>query len=238
MKTLSNTFSDVNSLACESFVTPSPRLARVSYPFTPIPQNLAEVLTPSEERLYGILIGLAQRGIVDPCVRVLASIIKRTVRTVQRLLRSLERKRLLEVIERRISSFRNAPNIYKLLNLVFHGGVGDKNFTEKHRKLLKTTTPAPERGAGGRPESSMAALQYKLRQAQDEVDHWRKRFEYVESGNLWAKWRSRKAEERDRIASAASVGVFQGEKTPDDPEIAAAWWKRDRERTKARLEAK
>lgn len=210
--TLSNTLCDVNSLACESFVKPSYRLARVSFAFTPMPYNTGEVLTPGEERLYRILIGLAQRGIVEPCIRFLASAIKRSERTVQRLLRSMAFKGLIAIIERRISSHRNAPNLYKLLGLVFHGGVGDKSVTEKNRKLLKTTTPAPERGAGNHLESSITALQWQLRRKQDEVDHLRKRGEYDENGNLWAKfkqWRSDKAEERDRMRSEALVGVYQ-----------------------------
>jgi hypothetical protein len=217
--TLSNTLRDVNSLACESFVKPSYRLARVSFAFTPMPYNTGEVLTPSEERLYGVLIGLAQRGIVEPCIRVLASIIKRTDRTVQRLLRSMARKRLIEIIERRITSYRNAPNLYKLLGLVFHGGVGDKSVTEKNRKLLKTTTPAPERGAGNHLESSITALQHQLRRKQDEIDHWRKRFEYDENGSLRAKfkqWRSRKAGERENLKVEALVGVYTGPKMADD----------------------
>jgi hypothetical protein len=212
MQTLSNTRNDVNSLACESFVKPSYRLARVSFAFTPMPYNFREVLTPSEERMHGALISLAQRGIVEPCIRFLASVIRRSERTVQRLLRSLERKRVIAIIERRISSFRNAPNLYKLLGLVFHGGVGDKSVTEKNRKFLKTTTPAPERGAGNQPGPSIPALQHQLRQRQDEIDHWRKRFEYDENGNLWAKfkeWRSNGVEQRDRMRSEALVGVYK-----------------------------
>jgi hypothetical protein len=211
VKTLSNSSLSVNTLADQSFVNRSPRLARVSYAFVPVPQNIGEVLTPSEERLYVKLIGLAQRGLVEPCIRVLASIIERSVRTVQRLLRSLERKGLLAIIERRISAYRNAPNIYKLLGLVFHGGVGDKNATEENRKFLKTTTPAPERGAGGRPDRSSAALLYENRRLQDEVDSLRTLGRYTENGNLWAKfkgWRENKRSEADRMRSEALVGVY------------------------------
>jgi hypothetical protein len=227
MKTLSNTLSDVNSLACESFVTPSPRLARVSFAFTPVPHNIGEVLTPIEERLYRILISLAQRalhGIVECCVRVLGSIIHRSRRQTQRILRSMERKGVLETIERQISSNRNAPNLYKLLGLVFQGGVGVKTTAEKNRKLLKTTTA----------ERSIAALKDALRRMQDERDHERMLRRYEKRGELMLS----KAVERTKRAAAACLGMYTGPKTPDDAEVAAAWWQRDREREKARLEAK
>jgi hypothetical protein len=211
VKTLSNSFLPVKTLADQSFVNLSPRLARVSYAFTPVPQNIGEVLTPSEERLYRELIALAQRGIVEPCIRVLASIIKRTDRTVQRLLRSLEFKGLLAIIERRISSHRNAPNIYKLLGLVFHGGVGDKNATEKNRKFLKTTTPAPLRGV----EKSVTALKYALQHLQDKFDTLRMRLEYKDRGQLWEQTKLNKAVERTKRATAASLGVWKGPETPD-----------------------
>jgi DNA-binding MarR family transcriptional regulator len=96
-------------------------MERISYLFTPIPNNLEDVLTPSEERLYRIFIYFAQRGIFDPCIRLLASTMKRTDRTVQRLIRSLERKQLLEIVEQRVSSCRNDSNIYKLVGLGLSG---------------------------------------------------------------------------------------------------------------------
>jgi hypothetical protein len=208
MQTLTNSFRDVNPSKCESSVT---RLARVSYAFVPVPQNIGEVLTPSEERLYRALIALAQRGLVEPCIRVLASIIKRSVRTVQYLLRSMARKGLLEIIERRISACRNAPNLYKLIGLVFHRGEGAIFRTEKNGKLLKTTTPAPERGAGGRPDRSIEALLYELRQKQDEIDSLRMQKTYADRGSTWLN----KAVERTKIAAAALVGVYTGPEVPD-----------------------
>jgi hypothetical protein len=212
MKTLTNSFAAVNPSNYESSVT---RLARVSYAFVPIPQNIGEVLTPIEAKLYGVHISFAQRGIIGPCVRVLAAIIKRSERTVQRLQRSMERKGLLAIIERRISACRNAPNLYKLIGLVFQGGVGDKNVTEKHRKLLKTTTPAPERGAGGRVDRSIAALLFENRRLQDAVDKLRKLAEYTENGHLWAKFKERGRSGAARMASAASLGVWNGPAVPD-----------------------
>jgi hypothetical protein len=205
-----------------------------------MPYNTGEVLTPSEERLYGVLIGLAQRGIVEPCIRFLASAIKRSERTVQRLLRSMALKGLLEIIERRISSFRNAPNLYKLLGLVFHGGVGDKIVTEKNRKFLKTTTPAPGRGAIGPLEKSMMALQHQLRQKQDEVDHWRKRFEYDENGNLWAKfkeWRSNGVEQRDRMRAEAVVGMYKAPVLTEEQQRENKKWWEEHEQEKREFDA-
>jgi hypothetical protein len=234
MQTLSNTRNDVNSLACESFVKPSYRLARVSFAFTPMPYNLGEVATPGEERLYGVLISLAQRGIVEPCIRFLASAIKRSERTVQRLLRSLERKRLIAIIERRISSFRNAPNLYKLLGLVFHGGVGDKTVTEKNRKVLKTTTPAPERGA----EKSNLALQHQLRQRQDEVDHWRKRFEYLENGKLWANFKDRQENQAARMRAEAVVGMYKEPVLTEEQEREKKKWWEEYEQENREFEAR
>jgi hypothetical protein len=240
MTTLTNSFLAVNPSSCESSVT---RLARVSYAFVPMPQNIGEVLTPSEQRLYGELIALAQRGLVGPCMRVLASIIKRSVRTVQRLLRSMALKGVLEIIERRISSYRNAPNIYKLIGLVFHGGVGDKNVTEKNGKLLKTTTPAPERGARGRPERSNAALRYEIRRLQDKLDSERMRSAYADCGKLHTEmkeWRLSKAVERTRRAVAACVGLYTGPEVPDSAWEPLRARERERERealAKRRAEA-
>lgn len=230
MTTLTNSFLAVNPSSCESSVT---RLARVSYAFVPMPQNIGEVLTPSEERLYGVLIALAQRGIVEPCIRVLASIIKRSERTVQRLQRSMALKGVLEIIERRISACRNAPNIYKLLGLVFHRGVGDKNVTEKNGKLLKTTTPAPGRGARGKPDQSHEALRYEIRRLQDKLDSERMQRAYVDRGKLHTEgkeWRLSKALERTRIAAAACIGRYMGPETPIDWAAVEAAQQRERER--------
>jgi hypothetical protein len=85
------------------------------------------------------------------------------------------------------------------------------------------------------------ALQHENRRLQDKLDSQRMRGEYNENANLWAKfkqWRSRKAAEGDRMASAACVGVFKGEPVPDSAWEPARERERERERARRAAEAK
>jgi DNA-binding transcriptional regulator YhcF (GntR family) len=185
-----------------------------------MPQNIEDAVTPIEQRVLGVLISFAQRGILGPSLALLAALARRSIRTVQRVLRSLEKKGLLETIARRISANRNDTNLYKLIGLGFKRGVGDKTSAVIREKALKTTTPALKRGL----EKSVEALTSELRRVRDVADHWRKQFEYAEAGNLWAKhkeWRTGKRAVAEKLAVEAAIGVYRGPVTEESPEDVA-----------------
>jgi hypothetical protein len=232
MQTLSNTRNDVNSLAVESFVKSSRRLARVSYEFTPIPADID--LDPILEKLYRIFIKLWRRGIVDPCNRLLADLVGRCERSVRYYCRKLEKLGLLGVIQRRVTKNRNASNVYTLMGL--EGGVGAKNCPEKKGEVLKTTTPAPERGAVDPPGPSTTALQWELRRVRDALDSLRMRGAYEDRGKSWVEmqqWRLHKAKERCRIAMNACIGMYNGPSTPVDEAEVEAYQQQEWERIEA-----
>jgi hypothetical protein len=176
-----------------------------------------EIETPALEKLYRIIMRSVRRGVSDPSVRKLASVMKRSMRTIHRYLRALVRLGKLVVQTRRRTGDRNDTSIYILPDLL--GGVYDKGVVEKRGEVLKTTTPSPEAlgssSPPAKPKSDLQALM-EARFAQDKADAgWRRR-EYERKATFWDTmkgWRLSKAIERTRRAMEAQVGVF----TPPPP---------------------
>jgi hypothetical protein len=164
-------------------------------------------LPPALAKLYVILLDLEKDGIVTPPMRMLADLMKRKVRSVQRYILGLVGRGLLTVLRRKIGAFLCDTNLF-ILTKIRGGGGGDRIVGEKI-ETLKTTTPPVA-----------APLQMKLdheaRRKRDHQDSAVMREVYELRGRLWAQlknWRLDKAVERTRMAMKAAVGVL----TPPSP---------------------
>jgi hypothetical protein len=225
-KTVAASWRHVNRENPQISVKPQ-RLLRVGYDFTPMPEYIEQAIDkPYLERLFRILLRFARRGVLDPSIRRIASAMGKSMRTVQRYIRALVALGKLVVVKRRRSRDRNDTNLYSFPTLQM--GVGDKVDVEKRGEVLKTsTTPR---------ENPRVAVESRLQENQTAAVRMREW--YDTNGKLWAAGkllRLQKALERNRNALRACVGMAP---TPTvfDPVAAEAYWKRERERERSRLE--
>lgn len=113
---------------------------RISYPFTPVPDDMLERLDhPTAERLYRVLHQCRRVGWNDPPVRYLAAQVKRCRMQTMRGLAILEKAGYIRRIRRWETRTRCKTSVYVLV-----GVTRRTNVTEKKARS-KTTTPPPRR---------------------------------------------------------------------------------------------
>jgi len=204
-------------------------------PFTAVPDRVDDVgLTRTQQSTYRMMLRVIRRcnSVCDWPVRRLASACGVSESTFERDIRVLKAKGLIAVEHRKVPTCSrwNNTNLYSLPVPVSVGG-GVKNEGEKQaEKDLKTTTPAREN-----PRD-----EWEARWVQDREDHNRMREQYEtvgrtiqaeieqrmaaseENRRYWRegsrhRWtggrqhRMERAEERNRRAMQANVGVYTGD---------------------------
>jgi hypothetical protein len=191
-------------------------LSKVNYEFVPVPSHIEEEIPqPALEKLYRILLRLYRRGVTNPPMRLLAKLMGKAIRTVQRYARALVSLGKLVILPQRITRNRNAPNIYSLIGL--EGGVGDKFVVEKQGESTNTTTSAPTAAVEEIPvevKPSKTRIAWEARQAKDAADHDWMLAGFVGRGKVWALAQLNKAYERTKWAMKANVGVWDGDPGP------------------------
>jgi hypothetical protein len=202
----------------------SQRLSKVNYEFVPVPSNLDKLIPDATlAKFWKKLLELWRKGISDPSVRLLASLMEKSERSIQRYQRALESMGMLAKQLRRVLHNRNDTNVYTLMG--FQVGVGDKNVVEKKGESTNTTTP-PASPAGlesiNEVKPSKTRLEWEARQAKDAADHGLRLQGWVDRGKLWLgmqQWRLAKAYERNRMALQARIGVYDGPQMSDEEVI-------------------
>ena len=195
----------------------TPRLPKVTYLFTPVPQDALRGIRSHLHAVFLALVESARLGVYDPAVRWLAAYACKGERQVKRDLAELCGLGLIKRIFRRIARFRNQTNVYEIPAM----RVGVMDDTEKLKKVLTTTTSALARGAMDQPPILKSWIQtlFEGRAAQDRADSAWKKQEYERKWTFWDSmngWRLEKAEARNR---RAMVGVYTGPKlTPEEQE--------------------
>jgi hypothetical protein len=161
-------------------------------------------LPPALAKLYVVLLDLQKDGIVTPPMRMLADLMKREVRSVQRYISGLVSRGLLTVIRRKIGDFLCNTNLF-ILTEISGGGGGDRIVGEKI-ETLKTTTPPV--AAPSQTKVDREALRKR-----DNQDSAVMREVYELKGRMIAFFKNlrvTKAEQGERLAAEASVGVWKG----------------------------
>jgi hypothetical protein len=182
-----------------------PRHQQIRFGFDPVPSGLDEEIPDAQQsKLYRIILTLLRRGMEKPPLRLLASLMDRSIRMVQRYLRALEALGKVIITGRKIAYNYNEPNTYAIPNLVGVGG-GDIDVTEKKVESLTTSTPPRE--------SPRVAIEAKRKQ--DEQDRQRMRKAYDDRSAFWAMCKETRLGKASRRVSEACMGVWRGERTPD-----------------------
>jgi hypothetical protein len=204
-----------------------PKRQQIGFAFDPTPSGLDEEIPDAQQsKLYRIILTLLRRGMEKPPLRLLASLMDRSIRMVQRYLRALEALGKVIITGRKIAYNYNEPNTYAIPNLVGRGG-GEMDVTEKKVESLTTSTPPRE--------SPRVAMEAKRKQ--DEQDRQRMRKAYDDRATFWAMCKETRLGKASRRVSEAFVGVWRGPVTPDlTPEEVEAFWKRQAERPMTHME--
>jgi hypothetical protein len=177
-----------------------------------------------------------QAGWHDPPERVLASMIGRTVRTVQRLQAQLVAAGRLSITHRKIGPRENDTNVYAVI-----GGGGDTDVREVLKTNTNTKASRPASTFPSKLRNENDGLKTRVRWAEGKLAGATARLERIEGENAQLKqkveffrgycqrgeqianatgWLRRKKEQDARIRMEASVGSYRPQ--PPEEEVRQA----------------
>ena len=200
------------------------RTRRITRPFTPLPKTY---LLQIPRTLHAALVFLWEYSGGRPCTvpyRLLAAKLGVHVRTAQAHVYRLERLGELGVCRRRVSHRRNATNLYtfpKLQGFIVEVEYGEIT-VEKPIQILKANTPPAARVENHPPA---------MRKLYERVRHLTETIRRISDAK---QYRLHKAQERNRMALKASIGVNTA---PIVPMTQAERQELDRERRRYEAEA-